>query len=100
VVHKGYLPTNEEAMDYGKFVYGYVVSIVGKLRQSFDNEMGHVFLKRDAPEMSARAIREGRNYATSSIGSLFGVNVTLSDFGKGSFEECLDLRRMNRAFGP
>lgn len=89
VVHKGYIPSTEEALDYGDFVLQYMYNILLAMRETMQESMQKATFANLA-KAAQNAPKEIQTRQTAGIPTIVGLmSLPSKDFAKGTFREAV-----------
>ncbi len=91
VIHKGMIPTDGEAFEYGEFVYDYIVGSVKMLRKAFDEEVNQV--RKDNLQRMLDLVPSGTRKIVKPFWSMIGLDAPKEKFGMRSFKEIFEVCR-------
>ncbi len=91
VVHKGYLPTEEEVINYAEKIYNTIKPIYIKMRKEYQEMITEMILD-DLKHIAEKNIKlyqkEGKQISTLEPSFSFSSTLSLELFEKQSFHEC------------
>lgn len=89
VIHKGYIPSNEETLDYFRAIYDLLFPMIGTLKEKYDSSIQE--------HTMFRLMKLNNKYkdvecpsTTMSLGSKLGLYIALSEYKKKEIEELIE----------
>ena len=87
VIHKGYIPSSKEAMEYAEYVYDYIVGTVRMMRPALSPEIERV-CKEDMEEI-VKSIPSEASWKSSKVPTTIGLSGPEGEFGELTFRQVL-----------
>lgn len=87
VIHKGYIPSSEDASEYGEFVYDYILGTLKGMMPSLRQQIAQVC--NDDLQGMLRSVPAGVTARTVKSWSMIWLSGPEAKFGKRSFKEVL-----------
>ncbi|SHJ15223.1 hypothetical protein [Propionispora hippei] len=93
VVHKGYIPNKDEANNYAKEAYGYIVHSLQVLKSTYSESINKLIFMN---LQNATSANNKLPVSTMGVNSIIGLISGEKDWGSKSFEKALDDFRIRR----
>ncbi len=89
VIHNGYIPTKQEALDYGEKVFNFINENIKLLKLNFKKEI-EKYISDNLKRIGQQAAKRNIKYATICLGTLISTISESNTYEHKSFEEILN----------
>lgn len=89
VIHNGYIPTRQEALDYGEKVFNFINKNIKLLKQNFKKEI-EKYISDNLKQIGKRANKRNIKYTTMALGTLISTISDANMYEHKTFEEILN----------